>query len=170
MRAVRALETRWESFASGLGALAADQQTLGWPALSHWRAHFKGWPAICGRPESREKTWSRECTLNDSRPRWCGAIHTWQDNSFSCALRNRIFTHERQQPRHGASSASPVGGVKISILLWGYGRMAGKLVPARRDGLILARTNDDISRLGVMRTGLTHFCSVGRSAEGDQNA
>ena len=74
------------------------------------------------------------------------------------------------QPRHCASTASAVGRVKISILLWGYGRMAGKLVPPRGDGLILARTNDDISRLGVMRTGAMHFCSVGRSAEGDQNA
>jgi hypothetical protein len=45
--------------------------------------------------------------------------------------------------------ASVVGRVKISILLWRYGRIAGKLVPPWGDGL--ARI-DDISLLEVMRT------------------
>ena len=54
--------------------------------------------------------------------------------------------------------ASVVGRVKISILLWRYGRIAGELV------------NDDILLLEVMRTGVMHRCSVGRSTEGDQNA
>jgi len=51
-----------------------------------------------------------------------------------------------------ASTASEVGRVKISILLWRYGRIAGKLVPPRGNGLISARMNDDISLLEGMRT------------------
>ena len=51
-----------------------------------------------------------------------------------------------------ASTASEVGRVKISILLWRYGRIAGKLVPPWGNGLILARMNDDISLLEGMRT------------------
>ena len=51
-----------------------------------------------------------------------------------------------------ASTASEVGRVKISILLWRYGRIAGKLVPPWGNGRILVRMNDGISLLEVMRT------------------
>ena len=64
-----------------------------------------------------------------------------------------------------ASTASAGRRVKISILLRRNGRIAGKLVPPRGDDLTLAGTNDGISRFDMM-----HFCGVGRSAEGDQEA
>lgn len=63
------------------------------------------------------------------------------------------------------SSASAGGRVKISILLRRYGRITGKLVPPRRDDLIVAGTNDDVSRFGVVPPR-----GVGRSTEGDQKA
>ena len=68
------------------------------------------------------------------------------------------------------STASEGGRVKISIHLRRYRRIAGKLVPPRRDGLILAGMNNGISRFGVMRIVMMHSCSVGRTTERDQNA
>jgi hypothetical protein len=84
--------------------------------------------------------------------------------------RNKLAASARsggQQAIGPQRSSAPAGGrVKISILLRRYGRIAGKLVPPRRDDLIPAGTHDDMRA----RTEVMQRSGAGGRRQADQKA